>query len=260
MNPASVGFQCPECVREGARSTRQGRTAYGGARPATAGRVTLSLIAANAIVFVLVAVTGAGQSPILHRLWLLPQTVCLEGNFNVCLETSTGVADGAVWQPLTSMFTHVELWHIGFNMLALYILGPQLELMLGRTRFLALYLLSGLAGSAFVYWLAPTNSSTVGASGAIFGLMAALLIVAIRARGDVQGLLVLVAVNVVITVWGRGFISWEGHLGGFLGGLVIALVLVYAPRGRRTFWQVTGLSVFAVALLVAFVARTAMLA
>jgi membrane associated rhomboid family serine protease len=260
MNPASVGFQCPDCVKEGARTTRQGRTAYGGVRPATAGRVTLSLIGVNLVVFVLIAATGGGQSPLLHRLWLLPDTVCLEGTFRGCVETSTGVADGAVWQLFTAMFTHVELWHIGFNMLALYILGPQLELLLGRVRFLALYLLSGLTGSVFVYWLAPTNAATVGASGAIFGLMAALLIVAIRARGDVQGLLVLVAVNVLITVWGRGFISWEGHLGGFVGGLVLALILVYAPRNHRTAWQVAGLTAYGMVLVVAVAARTLMLA
>ena len=161
-----------------------------------------------------------------------------------------GVADGAFWQLLTSMFTHVELWHIGFNMLALYVLGPQLETMLGRARFLALYLLAGLVGSATVYWLAQEQSVTVGASGSLFGLMAALLVVAVKVRGDVQGLLTLVAVNVAITVFGRGFISWQGHLGGFVGGLLLAAVLVYAPRTRRTAWQVAGL-----ALVVALVGQ-----
>ena len=63
-----------------------------------------------------------------------------------------GVADGAYYQLVTSMFTHVQLWHIGFNMFALYALGPQLELVVGRARFIALYFLSGLAGSALVYW------------------------------------------------------------------------------------------------------------
>ena len=67
----------------------------------------------------------------------------------------SGVGDGAYWQLVTSMFTHVEVWHIGFNMLALWVLGPQLELAIGRARFLALYFLSGLAGSALVYWARP---------------------------------------------------------------------------------------------------------
>jgi membrane associated rhomboid family serine protease len=257
MNPASVGFQCPECVKEGARSTRQGRTAYGGVRPATPGRVTLTLIALNVLVFVLVQATGGGTGTALPRLALIPvgDVYLVDGRPTVV----DGVSDGAVWQLVSAMFTHVELWHIGFNMLALYILGPQLEMVLGRARFLALYLLSGLTGSAFVYWLAAERSVTVGASGAIFGLMAALLIVAVKVRGDVQGLLTLVAVNVVITVLGAGFISWQGHLGGFVGGLLLALLLVYAPRTRRTTWQVAGLAAVGVLLAVAIVVRTLML-
>ena len=87
-----------------------------------------------------------------------------------------GVADGAYWQLVTSMFTHVQVVHIGFNMLALWVLGPQLELVVGRARFLALYFLSGLAGSALIYWAGPeyTLGGTIGASGAVFGLMGAL--------------------------------------------------------------------------------------
>jgi membrane associated rhomboid family serine protease len=257
MNPASVGFQCPDCVKEGARSTRQGRTAYGGVRPATPGRVTLTLIALNVLVFVIVQATGGGNGTALPRLALIPVgDVYLVDGVPTMVD---GVSDGAVWQLGTAMFTHVQLWHIGFNMLALYILGPQLEMVLGRARFLALYLLSGLTGSAFVYWLAEERSVTVGASGAIFGLMAALLVVAFKVRGDVQALLTLVAVNVVITVLGAGFISWQGHLGGFVGGLLLALVLVYAPRQRRTAWQVAGLSAVGVLLAVAIVVRTLML-
>ena len=257
MRPAAVGFQCPECVKEGARSTRQGRTAYGGVRPATAGRVTLMLIALNVLVFILVRVTGGGTGTALPWLALIPvgDVYLVDGRATLV----DGVADGAFWQLLTAMFTHVELWHVGFNMLALYILGPQLEMVLGRARFLALYLLSGLTGSAFVYWLAEERSVTVGASGAIFGLMAALLIVAVKVRGDVQALLTLVAVNVVITVLGAGFISWQGHLGGFVGGLVLAIVLVYAPRTSRTAWQLAGLSAVGVLLAIAVVARTLML-
>ena len=129
---------------------------------------------------------------------------------------------------LTSTFTHVEIWHIGFNMLALWVLGPQLELAIGRARFLALYLLSGLAGSALVYWAAPVNQSTLGASGAVFGLMAALLVVAFKVKADYQQILIWIGINAVLT-FVFGF-SWQGHLGGFLGGLAIAGILVYAPR------------------------------
>ena len=158
------------------------------------------------------------------------------------------------------MFTHVQLWHIAFNMLALYVLGPQLESLLGRWRFLALYLLSGLFGSLVVYWLASPFSVTVGASGALFGLMAALLIVAIKSRRDVQSLLTLVLINVVITVIGAGFISWQGHLGGFVGGLLLGGALVYAPRRGRTAWQVAGVVLVAAVIVLGVVARTLALA
>ena len=258
MTPASVGFQCPDCVREGARTTRQARTPYGGRLPSSVGLVTRVLIALNVAVFVLILVSGGRNGVVLTKVALIPLGALYRVDGEVTFVE--GIADGAVWQLVTSMFAHVELWHIGFNMLALYVLGPQLEAMLGRARFLALYLLSGLAGSATVYTLAHEASVTVGASGALFGLMAALLIVGIKIRGDVQSLLVLVAINVAITVLGRGYISWQGHLGGFVGGLLVALALVYAPRGRRTFWQLLGMAVVAVAVLVAVVVRTVALA
>ncbi|QIK68708.1 rhomboid family intramembrane serine protease [Nocardioides sp. HDW12B] len=254
MRSAAVGFQCPDCVAEGARSTRQARTAYGGTRPTRPGAVTQLLIAANVSIFVLVLAAGGVGSVLLSKLALVPLRtgLVIEGRPTLV----EGVADGAVWQLVTSMFTHVEIWHIGFNMLALFILGPQLELLLGRARFLALYLMSGLVGSAAVYWLSAPNSLTIGASGAIFGLMGALLVVAVKVKGDVQSLLTLVAINLVITVLGSSFISWQGHLGGFVGGLVIGGVLVYAPRRRRTAWQVAGLTVVGLLTLAAIAVRT----
>jgi len=251
MNQASVGFQCPECVKEGARTTRQSRTAYGGARSGVPGRVTMTLIGLNVAVFVVVALS---QAAALSALALIPVSRPIE--YGGQLVVARGVADGAWWQLVTSMFTHVQLWHIAFNMLALYVLGPQLEALLGRWRFLALYLLSGLFGSLVVYWLAPPFSVTVGASGALFGLMAALLMVAIRTGRDVQSLLTLVLINVGITVIGAGFISWQGHLGGFVGGLLLGGVLVYAPRRGRTAWQGTGLVLIAAVILVGVVVRT----
>ena len=257
MNQASVGFHCPDCVKEAARTTRQARTAYGGRPPGSPGVVTTTLIAINLVVFVLVAVTGGSDGWLLPQLALIPVGAVYLVNGQP--DFVEGIADGAAWQLVTSMFTHVEIWHIGFNMLALYVLGPQLEMVLGRARFLALYLLSGLVGSATVYWLASESSVTVGASGSLFGLMAALLVVAVKARGDVQGLLTLVAINVAITIFGRGFISWQGHLGGFVGGLLLALVLVYAPRARRSTWQVLGISLIALATAAAVVARTLVL-
>ena len=259
MRDAAVGFQCPECVREGAKTVRQPRTAFGG-RPVADALVTRVLIGINVVVFVLLLVTGGRGSDLLPQLWLSPTTLCAPDGIGGCSALLPGVGDGAPWQLVTSFFTHVQLWHIGFNMLALYVLGPQLEALLGRVRFFALYVLSGLSGSLAVYWLSPVNQPTVGASGAVFGLMGALLVVAVKVGGNVQSLLGLLAVNAVITVIGAGYISWQGHLGGFVGGLLLALVLVYAPRRRRTAWQAVGLGLVTVLVVTGVVLRTLALA
>ena len=272
MRSASVGFQCPDCVAEGAKNTRAGRTAYGGLRPANPGATTITLIGINAFVWIMIVATGWRSSELIQRLALSPLGTCFtadgRGYFPnateaMCQAPGTtyvpGVADGAYWQLVSSTFAHVEIWHIAFNMLALYAFGPQLELALGRARFLALYLLSGLSGSAFVYWLSAEHSATLGASGAIFGLMGALLVVAHKVGGNVQSLMTWIGINVVITVLGSSFISWQGHLGGFVGGVVITAALVYAPRERRTQVQVAALVLIGLAIVGAIVVRTLVL-
>jgi membrane associated rhomboid family serine protease len=270
MRQAPVGFQCPSCVNEGAKSTRSGRAAYGGQRSANPALTSQVLIAINAFVWLLITATGGGASPWVDRLALLPLGRCLapggtqfvpgaaeqQCQATPGFEWIPGVADGAYWQLVTSMFTHVDLLHIGFNMLALWFLGPQLEAAIGRARFLALYFLSGLTGSAFVYALSAEHSSTVGASGAIFGLMGALLIIAMKVGSDVSPILMWLGLNVVLTFVGRGFISWQGHLGGLVGGILIASVIVYSPRKRRGLWQGLGLGLLTVLVLAAIAART----
>ena len=270
MRDAAVGFHCPTCVAEGAKTTRSGRTAYGGLRPTNAGITSMVIIAINAAVWLVLSSTGRYASELYDRLALLPAGRCVPtdspGQFfpnvtseQVCSAQGQtwvpGVADGAYWQLFSSAFMHIEVWHIGFNMLALWVLGPQLELAIGRARFVALYLLSALAGSTLVYWLAPTAGSTLGASGAVFGLMGALLVLAFKVRGDVRGILTWVGLNAVITFVFPN-ISWQGHLGGFLGGATIAALLVYAPRRRRTAWQVGGLVALTLVLVAAIAART----
>ena len=259
MRDAAVGFQCPDCVRAGAKQTRQARTPYGGRVQGGPPVVTLSLIALNLLVFLLVAATGGRQSRLLGELGLLPTGGTFVDAQGVPYLTE-GVSDGAVWQLGTAMFTHLEVWHILFNLMALYFLGPQLEHVLGRGRYLVLYLLSGLVGSVTVYWLAAESSVTIGASGAIFGLMGALLVVARKVGGDMSGLLTLVGINAVITVLGAQYISWQGHLGGLVGGLLLGAALVYAPRKGRTGWQALWLAVVAVSVVVLTLVRTAMLA
>ncbi len=269
MRDASVGFQCPTCVDEGRKETRAVRTPYGGLRPGRQGVVSMTLIAINAAIWVLILATGGAGSSWVDRLALRPKGLCVVqgGGFDVSHAACTanggtwlpGVSDGATWQLVTSMFTQVELLHIGFNMVALWVLGPQLELMLGRLRYAGLYLLSGLVGSAVVYWLSGEYTPTLGASGAIFGLMGALLVMAYKVRADMNQLLIWIGLNVALTFFGRSTISWQGHLGGFVGGVLLAIVLAYAPRQRRTAWQGAGFALVSVLVVVAVVTRTAVL-
>jgi membrane associated rhomboid family serine protease len=269
MQDAAVGFQCPECVAAGKKATRSGRTAFGGLRPTNASVTTGVLIAINAAVWLAILVTGGSGSRLVDLLGLRPSGLCLLGNnvYNApqaacAAQNGTwlpGVADGAWWQLVTSGFTHVTITHIAFNMLALWVIGPQLELVFGRVRFLALYLLSLLVASAVVLWASGEYQLTLGASGAIYGLFGALIVVARRVGGDMRALWGLIAVNVLIT-FAVPNISWQGHLGGFVGGVVVAGILAYSPRQRRTAYQSAGLVAVLALTVLAIIARTAALA
>ncbi len=249
MRSASVGFQCPNCVKEGAKSTRQARTPYGGTRVGDPRQTTFVLIAINALVWLaIVAMRGQGNK-LVDLLALLPTGRCTKtdgtGYFPnaseaICGGTGqhwvAGVADGAWWQLLTSQFTHVEVWHIGLNMLALYFLGPILENVLGRWRFLAVYLISGLAGSTAVMLFSDPTVQTYGASGAVFGLMGAFAVMALKVRGQVQTVLMFIGIQLVFTFTVSG-ISWQGHIGGLVGGVLIGTAMIYAPRDHRSLIQ-----------------------
>ncbi|MCZ4500374.1 MAG: Rhomboid family protein [Marmoricola sp.] len=262
MNPASVGFQCPSCVKEGAKSVRTGRLPYGGEHSANPALTTYVLIAINVAVWLLIrsATSDNPAARLSDRLALRPRAVDvgiqgLPGGLHF-----DGVSGGAYWQLLTSAFAHVSVTHIAFNMIALYFLGPQLEAILGRVRFLALYLLSALTGSVAVMLLSDPVSSTLGASGAIFGLLGALLVVGLKLKADIQQILVWVGINVAFTVFAGSNISWQGHLGGFVGGAATAAIIVYAPRANRTTFQWAGLAGVLVVSLAVIAVRAAALA
>ena len=253
MRSAAVGFQCPACVKEGSRETRQARTPYGGQRVSDPRLTTFVMIGLNALVWLAIQATGRSGSALIDKLALLPQGTCGGPNGGyypnatqaTCPAGGTwvhGVSDGAWWQLMTSAFTHVQVLHIGFNMLALFFLGPMLETVLGRWRFLAVYLVSALSGSAAVMLFANPHSQTLGASGAIFGLMGALAVMALKVRGQVQSVFTWIALNLVFTFTISG-ISWQGHIGGLVGGALIGTAMVYAPRTNRAVvqWGVTGL-------------------
>lgn len=270
MISAAVGFQCPECVADGARQTRQNDGPYGGRRSANPTLTTIVLIAINAFVWAAISATGGALSRVVDALALLPVGRCLsvedanryypDTGRQACQAMADGswqpgVAEGAYWQLLTSAFTHIEILHIGVNMLMLWFLGPSLERALGRVRFLAVYLISALSGSVVVLWLSDPGTSTLGASGAVFGMIGALLVLAYKVHGDVRSLLLYLGINVVYTFIGPGSISWQGHLGGLLGGLAAAILVVYAPRAQRSRWQVPGLIAIVVVLLVVAAVR-----
>ncbi|HET8604632.1 MAG TPA: rhomboid family intramembrane serine protease, partial [Marmoricola sp.] len=253
------GFQCPECVRDGARTTRQARGPYGGRVAGGTPVVTLSLIGLNVLVWLAVLATGGARSRLVDLLELRPLGLSLRTPSGQ-LEVLHGVSGGDWWQPITSVFTHVAILHIGFNMVALWFLGPPLESMFGRARFLAVYLVSGLAGSAAVMWLANPLTPSLGASGAIFGLLGALLVVAIKVRGNVQTVLFWLGLNLVFSLTVAN-ISWQAHVGGLVGGILLAAAMVYAPRSQRALVQwgavalVTALAVVAIVVRVATIAH-----
>lgn len=229
MRTASVGFQCPDCVAEGARTVRQPRTLGGGLVPRQAGRVSLALIAINVVVFVVVRAAPATD--------VFEQSVMLTDCAPPSCFGYDGVDQGGWWRLLTSVFLHTSVLHILFNMYALWLFGPLLERYLGYVRFLALYLTCGIAGSVAVLYLSDPFVPTLGASGAIFGLFGAAMVV-LHARGEnVSQLLLLLGLNLFIT-FAVPNISWQGHLGGLAAGLALGAVFAYAPREQRTLVQV----------------------
>jgi membrane associated rhomboid family serine protease len=248
MRSASVGFQCPECVAEGARSVRVPRTAFGGRISGDTSRVSIALVAANVAVFVLGLVLG--QEELRARLGNVAGPALLTPDGPLA-----GVATGEYYRLVSSTFLHAGVLHLALNMVALAQLGPMLESALGRVRFAVLYALSALGGSVAGFLLAPALTLSVGASGAIFGLFGAYYVVVRRLGGSTSSIATLLAVNLVIT-FAVPFIDWRAHLGGLVTGAVVAAALAYAPKGpRRVPVQAAACTTVAVLLVVAALVR-----
>jgi len=236
MRSASVGQQCVDCVGAGARSTRQATTAFGG-RPAASAVVTWTLVAINVAVFLVT--------------WVRPYTY---GG------APHGIAAGEWYRLITSSFlapatglSGLGFVDILFNMWALVFVGPSLEGLLGRVRFLAVYLLSAVGGGVMYYFLAPPNNPAVGASGAIFGLFGAWFVVSRRLRLDTRGIVMLIAINLALSFFFHNVIAWQDHIGGLLTGALLTAAYAYAPRKNRTAVQVAA-TIALVALIVVAVA------
>jgi membrane associated rhomboid family serine protease len=251
QRPAAVGVQCVDCVREGQRSVRAPRTQFGAAVRDGRPVVTLTIIG------------------ICTAVWLLQQvspTVTQELSF----APYQGVSEP--WRFLTAAFAHAQgqPLHILFNMFALYQIGSYLEPMLGRVRFASLYLISALGGSVGYLLLATPPGSvedlrqgsawvigTVGASGAVFGLFAALLVLNRHLGRSSAGIVVVLAINAVLGFVIPG-IAWQAHLGGAITGAVLAaLITVTAPRPRQRL-QLPALAVAALIVIGLAVAKYAL--
>ncbi|MBM0255712.1 rhomboid family intramembrane serine protease [Micromonospora sp. 4G55] len=266
MREASVGHQCPECVNEGRRSVRPARTAFGGGAAGRRGLVTRTLIALNVLMMVLsivsarsgTAVAGGGLGGLMGDSTPLTDWGSVLGLARFTDGSIGGVADGQWYRLVTAMFLHYGVLHLLLNMWALWVLGRDLEALLGRVRFLALYLVAGLGGNVAAYLFTEPNRSTAGASTAIFGLFAAVFVIMRRLGRDTSAIVPILVINLVFTFTVPS-ISVPGHLGGLVVGALMGLVLAYAPRVRRSVFQAAGTAVILVALLGLVIVRTAML-
>ncbi|MEU0050149.1 rhomboid family intramembrane serine protease [Streptomyces sp. NPDC006184] len=253
MVSASVGFQCPDCVRGGsgtgqAPQASRPRTLAGGTVTSDPRLLTKILIGINLAVFIAVQ----ADRSLLEHLVLIGQWPPRP------FPPTMGVADGEWYRFVTSMFAHEEYWHIGFNMLSLWWVGGPLEAALGRTRYLAVYFVSGLAGGALTYLIASPATASLGASGAIFGLFGATAVLMRRLNYDMRPVIAMLVINLFFT-FRFSNIAWEAHIGGLVAGVVTGFAMVHAPREKRSLVQYgTCAAVLAVAVAVALV-RTAQL-
>ena len=255
MRSASVGQQCVDCIGQGAQSTRQARTAFGG-RPASGAVVTWTLVAINVAIFLVTWV----RPGIVNDLEMLGYAPYRFGG------PPHGVAAGEWYRLITSAFVapatgqgSLGFVDILFNMWALIFVGPALEGFLGRLRFLAVYLLSAVGGGVMYYFLAPQDAAAVGASGAIFGLFGAWFVVARRLRLDTRGIVMLIAINLALSFFWHNVIAWQAHIGGLLTGAVLTAAYAYAPRKNRAALQMLATIAVVAALVVAIAIRTGQL-
>jgi len=243
-----------ECIRDARQGSRQARTVFGGQLVGTA-TVTWTLVALNVLVFLAELV----KPSLLYDLQMI-------GAFYGPNRAPSGVVVGEWYRLLTSAFTApgTSLGGLGFldialNMWALIIVGPQLERVLGRSRFLGVYLLSAIGGSVLYYYMAPLVPAA-GASGAIFGLFGAYFVLIRKLRLDPRGILLLIAINLAFSFIYHNTIAWQDHIGGLIVGALTMAGYAYAPARHRTLVQVLVTVVVLALLILAVVIKSAMLA
>lgn len=244
---AAVGVICPECLADQRRAqtpaqrTAQRRWSRPRAVTATDARpvVTYAIIAVTAVAWLIGLIPGAGDMVQNALLFWAPSLYPdLTGTFEP-------------WRLFTAALVHSGFWHIGLNMLALWMIGRSLEPLLGRGRFLTLYLLSALGGSVAVALLSFTTP-VVGASGAIFGLFGALIVIGRHIGANIAGIAIILAVNLAIGFIPGFNVSWQAHVGGLVVGALVGLIYARTRSVRRRalqVWLLVALTVVLFALL-----------
>jgi membrane associated rhomboid family serine protease len=246
LRSAAVGQQCVECIRQASRSTPRPAGTFGG-RITSGAVVTWTLVGINVVCYL---------AEIFFENRVISDGVLI-GRFGPTI----GVADGQWYRLISNAFLHEPLnsggigpLHIIFNMWALIVVGPALERMLGRLRYVAVYLVSALAGSVLYYLIAPPTAEALGASGAIFGLFGAWFVLARRLRLDIRQIVGLIAINLFITFIIPG-IAWQAHLGGLIAGGALTAAYAYAPRQNRALIQATATVAILAILIIGVVVR-----
>jgi len=237
MVAAPVGFQCRECVAAATQSAPvyqvRGDTIVGGAKNTP--YVSYTLVGLCVAIFLAQLATGLNDS--VGQFGMRPFLISVDGQW---------------YRLLTSAFMHWTFLHLAFNMLVLILLGPPLERAFGHLRFSALYILAALGGGVASYCFSPQATASVGASGAIFGLMGALVTAGRHLRVDVRQVLILLGINLVIGFISGGNIDWRAHLGGLAVGALVGALFAYASAKSGAIIQ-TGGCLLILAILVAAV-------
>jgi len=228
----AVGVICPECMNEQRKNAPRTKPAILTRLTRSSHPVTISIIVITMAVYLLQFILGDGFTSL---LWYAG-VYSYPGSFEP-------------WRLLTSVLVHGSIFHVLLNMYTLWIFGQILEGMLGRGRFLALYVLSGLAGSLGVLFLSDPRIPVVGASGAIFGLMGAFLVIQRRLGGNATQLLILVGINLVIGFLPGLNVAWQAHVGGLIAGAVIGLIFVQTRRIKQQRLQTSLITAFGAVLV-----------
>ncbi len=264
LREAAVGQQCVDCVRD-ANAAQGGRTrgpgsggsGFGGSvfgnRAFAGATVTWVLVAINIVLFLVEL-----AKPSLGDDWgLLGYAQFSPGG------AVQGIAAGQWYRLITSAFLPpatglggLGFLDIAFNMWALIAVGPSLEQLLGRSRFLAIYLLSALGGGVAFFLIGPYNVLALGASGAVFGLFGAWFVVARKLHLDVRGIVTIIGINLAFSLIYRSSIAWQDHVGGLVVGVLVTAAFTYAPRRNRTAVQLTAAAVVLAALIAIVVFRS----